>query len=194
MMAPMNRRELLLWPTLFSCGPSQARDDAALLSRLRSGGVAVLLRHATTDAGIGDPPGFEPGVCATQRNLSDGGRREARRIGAWFDERGLRPAAVRSSAWCRCLDTATIAFGRVEPWPALDSFFGDARAEAPRTRALQQALGRLQAGSFEVWVTHMVNIARLSGESVSMGEALVMATHAGNPPSVQTLGRLRFEA
>jgi len=59
---------------------------------------ALLLRHAQTVPGIGDPPGFRLDACSSQRNLSDEGRAQARRIGQWFKARNLQPRAVRSSA------------------------------------------------------------------------------------------------
>ena len=97
--------------------PDVAADVAA---RLREGGVVIAFRHARAP-GTFDPPGFRLGDCRTQRNLDDEGRAQARRIGAWFDARGLKPARLRSSPWCRCLETATLAFGRPEAWPALAS-------------------------------------------------------------------------
>ena len=76
---------------------------------------AVAHVEAAARQEIGDPPGFRLGECATQRQLSETGREQAQRIGTWFSARGLAPAEVRSSAWCRCLDTATLAFGRAQP-------------------------------------------------------------------------------
>lgn len=151
-----------------------AHADAPVAARLRAGGCAVLLRHSQTDAGIGDPPGFELGNCRTQRNLSEAGRAQSGRIGAWFAAQGLRPAAVRSSAWCRCIDTAELAFGRHVLWSPLNSTFDD-RALAPAaTAALRVALAAIPPGRFEVWVTHQVNITALTGEFASMGEATVV--------------------
>jgi len=153
-----------------------ADDDTT--TRLRQGGVAVLLRHARTEPGIGDPPGFQPGVCSTQRQLSADGRDQSRALGAWFAARRLKPAAVRSSAWCRCLDTAMLAFATVQPWPALDSFFGDSSTQAAQTQVLRKALAELRPGAFEVWVTHMVNISALTGEGAAMGEGLLVGADA----------------
>ena len=51
-----------------------AASDDAISARLRAGRVAVLLRHAITDLGVGDPPGFRLDTCSTQRNLSAEGR------------------------------------------------------------------------------------------------------------------------
>ncbi|WP_119157520.1 histidine phosphatase family protein [Caldimonas tepidiphila] len=147
-----------------------------LAAALREGGTALLLRHARTVPGTGDPPGFRLEACATQRNLSEAGREQSRRIGQWFAAQGLRPAAVRSSRWCRCLDTARLAFGAVEPWAALDSFFDDRSSEPRQSAALREALAAIGPGRFEVWVTHQVNITALSGEIPAMGEALAIAS------------------
>ena len=101
---------------------------------------------------------------------------------------------MRSSAWCRCLDTATLAFGRVEPWPALDSFFGDRSREAAQTAQLRAELARIEPGRFEVWVTHQVNITAFNGESVAMGAAWVVRGDPGAATKVHNLGRLSFDA
>lgn len=152
---------------------AQAQPDA-LGARLRAGACVVVLRHARTDPGIGDPPGFRLDRCSTQRNLSAEGRAQAERIGQWFKSRGLEPSAVQSSAWCRCKDTADLAFGRHKVWPALNSFFGESRTRDTQTAQLRAALKAMPAGKFEVWVTHQVNMTALTGEGMVMGEALVL--------------------
>src|SRR5690606_8860558 len=79
-------------------------DDARLLASLRSGGNIVLIRHAATEPGIGDPADFREDDCSTQRNLSEAGRDDARRMGEALRAAGVPIAAVRSSRWCRCLE------------------------------------------------------------------------------------------
>ena len=149
-------------------------SEADPASLLRAGGVTVLLRHAQTEPGTGDPEGFRLGDCGTQRNLSEAGRAQARSIGAWFRDRQLVPQAVRSSAWCRCIDTAQLAFGAQAAWPVLNSFFaGQGEAEA-QTRDLRAALKALKPGAFEVWVTHQVNITALTDVVPAMGEAVIV--------------------
>jgi len=167
----MNRRlftgALLATPWL-----AGAQTDS-LATRLRAGACVVLLRHAQTVPGIGDPPDFRLDQCSTQRNLSEEGRVQGGRIGQWFTSRGLQPRAVRSSAWCRCKDTADLTFGSHQVWPALNSFFGSGGRET-QTAQLRTALGRIPAGHFEVWVTHQVNMTALTGEGMTMGEGLVV--------------------
>jgi broad specificity phosphatase PhoE len=154
-------------------------------------GVAIMLRHAATESGIGDPPGFRLDDCTTQRNLSAAGRAQAARFGAALAERRIRIDEVRSSQWCRCLDTARLAFPAlaVRADPMLNSFFQDRSAEPAQTAALRaylKDLGRRRV----VLVTHQFSIAALTGESVSMGEAVVVTMRNGEP---RVLARLRVD-
>lgn len=185
-------------------GLSMATVDRAYRSALGRAGAVVLVRHAVTMPGIGDPPNFRVEDCATQRNLSEEGRAQARRLGQWFRERGLVPMRVRSSQWCRCLDTAGQAFGKdnfgqtvtVEPWPALNSFF---QGHGHRERQLQEAVQsarqfaqRAQSGEFEVWVTHQVTVSSLTQHALGMGE-MIVARHEGPGNGLRVLASgLRF--
>ena len=168
-----DRRHLLFllaaWPLASAGQPAQD-----LAARLRAGRCAILMRHGQTDPGVGDPPGFVIGQCATQRNLDETGRTRSRATGAWFRERALQPSAVLTSAWCRCIDTAQLAFGRHEPWTPLDSGFGRSEARDEARPQLLARLSRIEAGRFEVWVTHQVNIYAFTGEPSAMGEGLLV--------------------
>ena len=170
----LGRREFILLAVALVGRAHAQQGDDAMAERLRAGRCALLWRHALTTQGVGDPPGFRLDQCGTQRNLSDAGRAQARAAGEWFRSRGLRPRAVRSSAWCRCKDTADLAFGAHEPWPALDSSFGNARVAPENRKLLLEGLARIPAGAFEVWVAHQVNITAFTGEPVAMGGAVVV--------------------
>ena len=74
---------------------------------LRDGDHVLLLRHAIAP-GFGDPAGIELDDCATQRNLSEEGRQQARAIGGRLRAEGLGDAAVYTSEWCRGRDTAEV--------------------------------------------------------------------------------------
>jgi phosphohistidine phosphatase SixA len=170
----LRRREFTVSVLALGAGSAADAQADAFADRLRAGACAVLLRHGRTTPGVGDPPDFRLEQCSTQRNLSEEGRVQARAIGAWFRTRRLQPAAVRSSAWCRCRDTATLAFGAHALWPPLNSTFGASADAAPATLALRAALAKLPAGTFELWVTHQVNISALTGEPTDMGEGLLV--------------------
>ena len=157
---------------------------------LRKGGVVVVFRHALAP-GTFDPPGLRLGDCSTQRNLSDEGRAQARRIGEWFKERQLQPAAVRSSPWCRCMDSATLAFGTTEVWAALGSPHGAPETTGTRhLHELRKALVNASArsGRFEAWFTHMFVQSDLANDSTRSGDALVLQAHQHANP--QVLARL----
>ncbi len=186
---PMPRRSWLML-LLVALMPPALADTGQATAALRQGGVVVLMRHALAP-GTFDPPGFELGKCSTQRLLSDEGRAQARRIGAWFLQQHLLPRQVLSSPWCRCLDTATLAFGTTQSWPALGSpHGGDERRNAQALQSLRQALAAVPAGRFDVWVTHDFVINALVGASASSGEALVIRRGAQGEPEV--LERLRL--
>ncbi|MCI1190320.1 histidine phosphatase family protein [Calidifontimicrobium sp. SYSU G02091] len=185
----LRRRPLLLAALAAPALARAAGDD--VVDALRAGGVVAAFRHALAP-GTFDPPGFRLGDCATQRNLSDDGRAQARRLGEWFRARGLEPAAVRSSPWCRCIDTAQLAFGRHVVWDALASPTGaDATTRERRIAQLRDALAAVPAARFEVWVTHQFVLNDLTGNSTSSAEGLLLkaATDGGRP---QVLARLNL--
>ena len=153
-------------------------------------GRVLMLRHALAP-GTFDPPGFRLGDCSTQRNLDDEGRRQAREIGAWMAERRLRPTRVRSSPWCRCVDTAQLAFAgdpAVDVWPALGSpHAGDAAANARALDDLRKGLREAmqRASGFEVWVTHNFVFSDFLGASADVGAGVLLGLDAQGAPQVR---------
>jgi phosphohistidine phosphatase SixA len=182
-----------LWPPVsflllaLLAAPALAMADDALWAKLRGGGFVVMIRHATAP-GTGDPPGFKLGDCATQRNLSEEGREEARRIGAAFKRERVPVEEVLSSEWCRCRETAALAFGRYVPWPAINSFFSDRAREAQQSAEVRAAAARVAKSANLVLVTHQVNITAVSGVYPASGE-LVVLQPAGD--RLEVVGRLR---
>jgi Histidine phosphatase superfamily (branch 1) len=183
------RRELLVSGAALAL-PVRAASSDTLMRALRgeSGtGSVLMFRHALAP-GTFDPPGFKLGDCATQRNLDDAGRRQAQQIGAWFAARALRPSRVRSSPWCRCMDTARLAFGeRAEAWATLGS--PRAAAEEVNAQALAQLRAELLAVTqrrtgFEVWVTHMFVFSALLGQGARSGEAVLLGVNPDGSPRV----------
>jgi phosphohistidine phosphatase SixA len=152
---------------------AQSASRAQLLAAWRQGGV-LLIRHAATESGLGDPPGFAIGQCRTQRNLSDEGRQASRALGAWLQSQNFKPDAVRSSQWCRCQDTARLAFGAYEDWSALNSTFAGQGDPAAQQKAMRDRLSALPAGRTEVWVTHQVIMTGLTGAYPGMGEGFLV--------------------
>jgi phosphohistidine phosphatase SixA len=186
-MAAILARAMLSLALLLVTGP--ARADEALWAALAEGGHVALMRHALAP-GTGDPESFRLDDCSTQRNLDQTGREQARRTGKTFRERGVSVGRVLSSQWCRCLETAELlALGEVEPFPPLNSFFGD-RARAPdQTEAVRALLADADAGGPSlVLVTHQVNITALTGIFPRSGEIVVL--RLGGPDIFETIGAI----
>lgn len=160
---------------LLAAAPSAADD--ALWTLLKGGGQIVMIRHGTAP-GTFDPPGARFDDCATQRNLDEQGRDEARRIGAAFRAHGIPVARVRSSRWCRCMDTARLAFGQAEHWEAIDGAQIGTPAEKRRTAEVRRFAGTPFTGGNVVLVTHNFNIRALTGISTESGEMVVLTPRA----------------
>jgi broad specificity phosphatase PhoE len=163
--------------------PQPVTSPAALL---QSGDI-VLMRHARAP-GTGDPAGFQLNDCATQRNLDEAGRAQARRIGQQVRALGVPVAAVWSSQWCRTRETARLAFHQpTQDMPVFNSFFEDAAAGQARTAAARLALEQWSGPGLLVVVTHQVNITGLTGLVPASGEAIVLRRRAG---ALEVLRRL----
>lgn len=154
-----------------------------LWSRIAGGGYLLLIRHASTEPGFGDPPQFRIGDCSTQRNLSPQGRDESRRLGEAFRRHRVPVSEVRSSPWCRCQETAELAFGKAQVWNELASLHFDASREAEQQRAVVDAAlahARRPAGEGNlILVTHNFNIRSLLGVSPSQAEVIVARVDDG---------------
>ncbi len=152
--------------------------SASWVDSLREGPYVLMIRHADAP-GFSDPPGFKIGDCSTQRNLGERGRQQALDLGLWLKQQGIDSAQVLSSAWCRCVDTATLlAKGPVTIEPSLGSFFQNASESGPQTAALRVLLADRLKGSVPrkplILVTHQVNISAYTGESVGQGDVMLV--------------------
>jgi phosphohistidine phosphatase SixA len=174
-------------PTLTS-GSSEGLDAVRALT---SGGGVLMIRHANAP-GSGDPANFKIGDCATQRNLDERGRAQARAIGVFLRHHGIAKVRLYSSQWCRCLETARLMnLGAVQPLPALNSFFSRPEDREVRIAALKAFLAEQpRDGRPIILITHYVTIAAMTGEGVSSGEGVVLQLEDGSP---KVVGRLNFD-
>jgi phosphohistidine phosphatase SixA len=158
---------------------SQSMSNVQLLDALRGGGHVLLLRHAQTEPGVGDPPNFRLGDCRTQRNLSVAGRAQTRQIASQLKAADIRFDKTLTSEWCRCRDTANLIADRTETFPALNSFFDDRSTEPKQTAAVRVHVKQMKANESWLLVTHQVNISALTGVSPAMGEGVVVRVKGG---------------
>jgi phosphohistidine phosphatase SixA len=156
-------RAVLLVVLLALAAPPAVGADEPVWAVLAGGGQVVLIRHAITTPGVGDPPAMRLDDCSTQRNLTDEGRRHARRLGEVVRARGVPIDRVLSSPWYRCLETARLAFGSAETWAPLANLFGRPEHRAEQVRHLRAMAGERRTGGNLVLVTHGSTIAALTG-------------------------------
>src|SRR5256712_645307 len=100
-------------------------------------------------------------------------------LGELFQARGVVVGRVLSSQWCRCLETARLAFGRVEPWPALNGGPRDAERVAARVRDVRALLATPPVGGNLVLVTHGFNIRDTIGDIPAEGGLVVFTPLKG---------------
>jgi broad specificity phosphatase PhoE len=149
-----------------------ANDE--LWDLLRAGGQVVLIRHPLTEPGAGDPQGFRLEDCSTQRNLSAEGREHAKRIGAAFRLHRIPVGRVLTSPWCRCVETASLAFGAAELSDVLANLFGRSVGRQKQIEELTAIAGARRSGGNLVLVTHGATILALTRIPVNMGEIMVL--------------------
>jgi broad specificity phosphatase PhoE len=157
---------------------------------LRDGGQVVLIRHAMT-GGSNEPANFDIDKCNTQRRLSEQGRQQAREIGSLLAARAAPTERVLSSRYCRCLDTARIAFDDqdVEPFAPLDAPpAGQELEEASRKAIMDEIVGYSGSGNL-VMVTHGEVIKALTGITPREGEAVIVQADGDK---LRVLGRVIF--
>jgi broad specificity phosphatase PhoE len=177
---------------LVSAGGAVAADTVLPLSELAKPGRVLMLRHANAP-GTGDPAHFRIGDCATQRNLDETGRAQARRLGERLAQAGITSTKVYSSQWCRCLETARLLhLGAVEPLPALNSIYNQPEQREPRLKALRAFLAALpRDGPPVVLVTHQFTISEFTASGTpSGGGSLFQLDGSGSP---RWLGTIRAD-
>jgi len=149
-------------------------DGVQEIFRIAKENHFALLRHALAP-GTGDPQNFNIRDCATQRNLSEKGRNQARNIGRHFRAKGIDNAEVYSSQWCRCIETATLLdLGPVQELEILNSFFRRFENREKQTAALKNWINDKEIRTPLILVTHQVNITAFTDIFPGSGEMVIV--------------------
>ncbi len=173
---------------VFFSTPNVLAEEQEIWRALSSKGDIALIRH-TIAPGIGDPPEFSINDCETQRNLSEEGRLQAKRLGDQFRKNGIGTAQIFSSQWCRCLETASLLkLGEVEELPILNSFYRQFEREEEQTKGLKSWILRQNFEQPIILITHQVNITALTGIFPASGE--LVAIKASENGKIQVHGTI----
>ena len=148
--------------------------DQNLINELKQGGKLIFIRHAYAPGG-GDPINFDLNKCSTQRNLSNSGRKQAKEIGSLFKNNKIIIDKVYSSEWCRCKETAQIAFNKFETKNFLNSFFSSkfAQNKESQIKKLKEFIINWDGKNNVIFVTHYVVISEILNYAPSSGEIII---------------------
>ena len=161
---------------LFICLTTLVKADSKknIIENLKVGGKLIFIRHAYAPGG-GDPENFNIYDCSTQRNLSESGRIQSRKIGNFFTENKIKIENVYSSEWCRCKETASLAFENFKTKSFLNSFFSSkfAQNKNSQMRDFQKFLLDWDEKTNLIFVTHYVVISEILDYPSSSGEIVI---------------------
>ena len=145
-----------------------------LLNQLDDGGKLIFIRHAYAPGG-GDPQNFNLNDCSTQRNLNNEGRKQAQYIGEFFKKNDIKIDKVLSSEWCRCKETARIAFKNFSTNNFLNSFYSSkyAKNKDKQIKMLNNYVKKFKSDKNLILVTHYVLISEVLNYAPSSGEIVV---------------------
>ena len=145
-----------------------------LINQLKDGEKLIFIRHAYAP-GSGDPNNFNLNACSTQRNLNKDGRKQAKHIGEFFIKNEIQIEKVLSSEWCKCKETAKIAFNKFSTNNFLNSFYSSKYAgnKDKQVDALNDYIKNFKSSKNLVFVTHYVLISEVFNYAPSSGEIIV---------------------
>ena len=154
--------------------PIKADLNKKLINELEEGGKLIFIRHAYAP-GSGDPKNFNLNDCSTQRNLNDSGREQSKNIGNLFSRYNIKIDNVYSSEWCRCKETASIAFKKFETKKFLNSFYSAqfAKNRKKQTKDFKDFLEKWNKKDNLIFVTHYVVISEILNYAPSSGEIVL---------------------
>ena len=152
----------------------KADSKKTIIDELQQGGKLIFIRHAYAPGG-GDPDNFNINDCSTQRNLNDKGKDQSKKIGNFFRENNILLENIYSSEWCRCKETALIAFKNFEKKSFLNSFFSQkfAKNKNNQIKELKKFIKDWNGKQNLVFVTHYVVISEILNYASSSGEIVI---------------------
>lgn len=189
---------------LLSTSSSQAQEQL-LIEKLQQGGLNIFIRHAITpgkDPVKFNPPTERPHDCSSgSRQLNDEGRAQSRRIGQRIKALNIPIGEVYASSFCRCEETAKLAFDRFTStdWLVVrPGVFKPDLDRALRSVPTQGFFNKAPSGKNNVYVGHGVTFTQgvlstdfgLSEARIFLEEGEAAVFEPGDKPRI--LGKIRF--
>lgn len=184
---------------------SAAAQDPVLIDKLQKGGLNIFFRHAITpgkDPVKSNPPGDRPFDCsAGSRQLTDEGREQSKRIARRIKELNIPIGDVYSSSFCRCEETAKLAFDKytISNWLVVrPGEFNPELDKALRSIPTKGFFSKTPSGKNNVYVGHGVTLTQgvlsrdfgISESKIALEEGEAVVFEPDDRPRV--LGKIKF--
>lgn len=165
-------------------------DEVSWEKLKNNSNMIVLMRHAQASGGnalVWD----ERGKCKGELTLTGKGKDDAKKLGAWFAEHGIKPLVI-SSPMCRCRETAQLAFGEYVTDPDLrETASADAQQLGKFQVRAEVLLAKYRGEAPVVFISHRPNIDALTMELIGDGDMLIgNISEAGG---IEVLVKIRLE-
>ena len=180
-------------------------QDQILIDRLKQGGLNIFIRHAITPGGQAkkyNPPGERPNDCSsTSRQLTDEGREQSKVIGTKIKELDIPIGEVYSSGFCRCEETAKLAFGRhtTVEWMMVQEGKSNSRIDKElRSVPSTGFFTKTPTGKNNIFVGHAITFSwgvlspdwGLFTSRIQLDEGEAVIIEPGSQPKI--LGKIKF--
>jgi phosphohistidine phosphatase SixA len=172
----------------------QSESAPQLVTALRSGGLVVVMRHASSPRDVPTKETAAPGNAHLERQLDDAGKTSATAMGTALRQLGITFSSVISSGTFRALQTVRYA-GLGEATVAAE--LGDGGQSMQATTDAQSAwlrsrVTQMPTSGNVLLVTHMPNIMRAFPDwgAVADGESVVLRPDG---KTFKVLGRIKIE-
>jgi phosphohistidine phosphatase SixA len=154
---------VILWPA--ASAEDKLPGLSSVLGELRKGGLVIYFRHGPTVQTGASDEAADLAKCETQRNLSAEGRRQGTEIGKAFQALSIPVGTVTTSPFCRCKDTAELAFGR---FTINNDLYFAVGTDAGETKRFAESLRRMLStppvkATNAVIVSHTANLQEAAG-------------------------------
>lgn len=156
---------ILVVPAAHANAADKLADLSSVLGELREGGFVIYLRHGRTEKTGSSDEATDLMKCETQRSLSAQGREQATEINKAFQALRIPVGTVTTSPFCRCEETAKLAFGR---FTISNDLYSVAQSDASETKRFTQSLRRMLStapakGTNAIIVSHNSNLREATG-------------------------------
>lgn len=170
-----------------------------LAAAFRGGGLVLYMRHPETERAQADADPLDFADCATQRNLSEAGRRTAAAVGAALRAAGAALDRAVTSEYCRARDTAVLM--ELTAVAEADGALNDGGRMAasgpnsPQAEAVRAMLRQVPpSGRSTLIVAHRPNLADAAGPAfadLAEGEVAAFRPMPGEAPGFRAVARVR---